>query len=333
MPGDDQSHAPGCRDYPIWIATDEDGRDILLDLGHKGHFLRVCRPEDSHWVPDGGPLPRTPEQARAIIAEGQRRREEMALAPFEANGVTVSSQVISQPGFPGHEVRVLDVEPRELQGNRFRLWLPENVIAKDYNQPVTTEVRWETVEGGAKLKGYALPGPPIKLDIEIDVHADHLDFRLLLENNSPTIQEDIEINICLQVAGAPDFRDQQGERTFVWCGGRLQCINDAGTPAQTHLRFHPDKSCFATCEDQHHGFGFIGVRSRSGTPMAMAWPSHSRYLCNTSIGMCCLHANPFLDRLDAGGSRTIRGWLGWRGENLDDLCRRAGDALAAGTER
>ncbi len=64
--------------------------------------------------------------------------------------------------------------------------------------------------------------------------------------------------------------------------------------------------------------------------MAMAWESHHGYMSNTSIGMCCMHANPILERLEPGQSKTVHGLLAWRGESLDALCCQAKDKLASG---
>jgi len=324
----DEKRIPECGEPPVWMGLDEDGRDIILEACPRGLFLRVCRPEDAHLLPPGVQPPRTLEEAKELIEQGRRRREHMASLAVEAEGVAVSSHVMAQPDFPSNEILVLDVAPRQLQGNRFRLWLPETVRTNEWSTAQNIEMRWEATNAGRTLKGAALAGPPIRLDIEIDINADHLDLRLLLHNNSPTVQQDIEVNICLQLAQAPDFRDQDGNRMFVWTGDRLDCIRNVAGPPETNLRFHKEKSCFVSVEDSNRGFGCIGVESRSGTPLAMAWQSHSGYCSNTAISMCCLHANPIVDRLEPGQAKTIRGWLGWRGEDVASLCRRARDMLA-----
>ena len=75
-----------------------------------------------------------------------------------------------------------------------------------------------------------------------------------------------------QLSQAPDFRDQEGVRTYAWADGRLANIARDGVPAQCHNHHDPQhRDSFFRMQDSQKGIAVMAVEVRSRGATAIAF--------------------------------------------------------------
>ena len=213
----------------------------------------------------------------------------------------------------------------------FRLWIAEiiKVNGQDqmYNQAHVGKQDWSVDSTGSVFECHVTETESLRVDARVLVRENELEIRYELKNLSSSIQRNITPGTCYQLAKAPDFLDQEGDRTYAWVNRQLANIGLEGKRAECHDHHDPNKSSFLSMTDKEKGVGVIGVEARSVGSTVMGWETHTGYSGNTDPALCCLHANPVVESLEPGESVTLCGWLGWSLNPVDLLCDKAINSL------
>lgn len=246
--------------------------------------------------------------------------------------VSVAPRSLPLVIYPPKRMSVLQISVDEFSSQVFRLWMSEGASARDiniYNQAQVGPQEWTSEENGTVLHSRQVDGEILRLDALVEVRADHLQLRYDLVNAGAQPLERIKVGTCYQLAEANRFRDQAGDRTYAWVGGKLKNIAADGIPAECHDHHDPDKSSFLKMPDEDTGAAVIAVEANGGGATAMAWETHDFYTGNTDPALNCVHGGPLAERLDPCEKRSLNGWLGWSTGPVAELCERALAAVKA----
>ena len=239
--------------------------------------------------------------------------------------------------YPPLEMSILELRVSEFPGQVFRLWMPEMVTSPEhgqiYNQAKVGPQHWQSDATGSTLYCQVFKTELLCVGTRVHVRSDHLDLEYEIENVGNSTLLDIKMGTCYQLAAAPDFADQEGDRTYAWADGRLANVAQDGIRAECHEHHHPEKSSFLNVPDSERAIGVMCVEARSGGATAIAWQTHSQYTGNTDPALCCIHAGPKVDCIPAGSHLVLRGWLGWSPGSAAALCDRARRALEHHSEQ
>ena len=217
--------------------------------------------------------------------------------------------------YPPKKMSVLEISVSAFPSQVFRLWIAEIIKINDqnqmYNQAHVGEQDWSVDSTGSIFECHVTETGPLRVDARVLVRENELEIKYKLKNLSNSIQRNITPGTCYQLAKAPDFLDQEGDRTYAWVNKRLASIGLEGKRAECHDHHNPNKSSFLSMEDKEKGIGVIGVEAQTGGSTVMGWETHKGYSGNTDPALCCLHSNGVVESLEPGESVTLHGWLGW----------------------
>ena len=144
--------------------------------------------------------------------------------------------------------------------------------------------RWERIDGGVALE-------------------------LELTNNSTEAWREVDANVCVSLAGAPQFADRPVERTFYPAADGMKRLIPKGTYEWTH--------------------GFIAVAAEDGgATIAYGWDTGGKPHVGDP-GLACLHANPHYGSIDSGQSVTHRAVIYTMPGTPEDAYRRFLDEAIA----
>ena len=249
--------------------------------------------------------------------------------------VSVAPRSLPLVLYPPKQMSVLQISVDAFSSQIFRLWISENVGAAGgqiYNQAQVGPQEWIAEDNEKRLRSRQVEGEVLQLDAVVQVEEDHLVLRYDLLNTGDQVLEEVRVGTCYQLAEASNFRDQVGDRTYAWVGGRLASVASEGIPAECHDHHDPDRSSFLKMPDPESGRAVIAVDATSGGSTAMAWETHNEYSGNTDPALNCLHGGPVAPRLEPGEKGSLHGWLGWSTGPAAELCERALEAVkGAGT--
>ena len=125
---------------------------------------------------------------------------------------------------------------------------------------------------------------------------------LELTNNSKEAWHEVDANVCVSLAGAPQFADPAVERTFYSAADGMKQVIRKGTYEWAH--------------------GFIAVAAKDGeATIAYGWHTGGKPHVGDP-GLACLHANPYYGSIDAGQSVTHRGVIYTMPGTPEDAYRR-----------
>lgn len=229
--------------------------------------------------------------------------------------------------YPPFEMSVLEIHVEAFPGQVFRLWMPVMITSPEhgeiYNQAKVGPRIWQRDSAGDTLYRQVFRPRLLLIVARARIGGDHLDLEYDVENVGTATLFNVELGTCYQLAGAPGFADQEGDRTYAWSDGRLGNILQEGVPAECHEHHHPEKSSFLHMPVSERGVGVMCVEARSGGATAMGWQTHARYVGNTDPALCCIHAGPFIAQIDPGQTLTLHGWIGWSSGPPAQICDQA----------
>jgi hypothetical protein len=246
--------------------------------------------------------------------------------------VSVAPRSLPLVLYPPKAMSVLQISVDAFSSQIFRLWISENVNADGvqiYNQAHAGPQEWIPEDNGRLLSSRQVDGEILQLEAIVQVEEDHLVLRYDLSNTGDATLEGLRIGTCYQLSEASNFRDQVGDRTYAWVGGRLANIAAEGIPAECHDHHDPGRSSFMKMPDPEIGEAAIAVEAVNGGATVMAWETHNEYTGNTDPALNCIHGGPMAPRLEPGEKRSLHGWLGWSAGPVDPLCTRALAAVSA----
>ena len=97
----------------------------------------------------------------------------------------------------------------------FRLWLPEGVSVDGHSissQAHVGKQDWSVDSTGSIFECHVTETESLRVDVRVLVRENELEIRYELKNLSSSIQRNITPGTCYQLAKAPDFLDQEGDR-------------------------------------------------------------------------------------------------------------------------
>lgn len=248
--------------------------------------------------------------------------------------VSVAPRSLPLVLYPPKRMSVLQISVDVFSAQTFRLWISENAAADGvpiYNQAHAGPQEWIPEDNGRLLRSRQVDGEILQLDAIVQVEEDHLVLRYDLSNTGDLTLKRLRVGTCYQLAEASNFRDQVGDRTYAWVGGRLANVAADGIPAECHDHHDPDRSSFLKMPDPQIGEAAIAVEAVKGGATVMAWDTHNEYSGNTDPALNCIHGGPMAPRLEPGATMSLHGWLGWSTGPVDQLCARALAAVNAAT--
>ena len=211
----------------------------------------------------------------------------------------------------------------DLSEDQWSLLTPEGV----FNENETLSrggytAMWENVpEGGVGYEARCEGGKgPVQYGIKLVPGEDVVDLELRITNCQEQVWKEVMADICLMNIRAPHFYDGEYRRTFVIGPSGLTHVSEfIASPKRPVFRrkgrkkdalhfYWPENSTFWNMTDVEISGDIVLTQSVDGEwTAAFGWEALAMVSCNTDAAHGCVHANPHLTNIPAGGAGTVRG--------------------------
>jgi hypothetical protein len=228
----------------------------------------------------------------------------------------------------------------------FLLMLPECVLDSKsgyffWCADLAASATWHAHGASAAVRVAVLPDAA-EYQTCLTCHPGVVTLSLSIRNLSPERWRQASGVVCLRLAEAPTFADEDLARTYMRSGNQFVPLAETdrsrGNPLfNSYLSAGveapaawSEPGALWTAREEVPDDGFIATVARDGSGVvALLWePSHD-IGCNSSEHFRCIHSNPLIGDLGAGETATCRGCICvLRGIDLEESYQRCRSAIA-----
>ncbi len=225
-------------------------------------------------------------------------------------------------------------------------WVPELVLLGNTDVALNARgtVRWQR-DGTAWHFDHVNPDGKLRLVTRVSPISRGWMATLTIENRTKQAWNDVVAPVCLLLRSAPGFADADWSRTFFRSKGEFLAYRGRTTSTGKPIyrmslvkgqrqiertRRHINKWGFTQRQSDD---GIIGVVSRDGQSiLTTSWSRVHHLQVNQKATFACIHGNPWLGKIPAGESRTVKGCVLLSGGGLEEAWKNTREVVKSFTE-
>lgn len=242
--------------------------------------------------------------------------------------------------------QVLRLVTGEFPGDVFLLMLPECLLDSEsgyffWCADLAPSATWHAHGASGATRMAALPDAA-EYQTCLECHPGLVTLTLSIRNLSREPWRQASGVVCLRLVEAPTFADGDLTRTYMRLGGEFVCLagtdRSQGNPlfnAYLCAGVEPPAAWSApgalwTARREVPDDGFIATVARDGSGVvALLWEPAHDVGCNSSEQFRCIHSNPLIGDLGAGGTASCRGCICvLKGADIEEAYQRCRSAIA-----